>query len=353
MTPNDIRGSRGAVFAWIWVMIALVFAMVIVGGVTRLTGSGLSIVEWAPIMGTLPPLDEKDWLAAFAQYQQYPQYRIDHPGMTLAEFKGIFFWEYVHRLLGRAIGVVFLLPFLWFWWRGCLSPGLRMRLLGALVLGGLQGAMGWFMVKSGLVDQPRVSHFRLAAHLSIAFLIMCYLFWLLLGLQAPKREGRIGNAPFGVRTVMGVLLVAQIVYGAFVAGLRAGWGYNTFPRMGTGWIPATIGSLDPTWLNLFDNPATVQFLHRWIGTAFLLLVLWFWWRVRGGRYSLTQRKSAAVLMLLTITQYLLGVYTLLNVVPLVPAVLHQGCASLVLLAYAWVLHAFRPGATRNAGTQAS
>ena len=351
MTPDDIRGSRGAIFGWLWLMIAMVFCMVVVGGITRLTGSGLSIVEWAPIMGTIPPLDPQDWNRAFAQYQQYPQYRIDHPDMTLAEFKGIFFWEYVHRLLGRTIGTVFLLPLLWFWARGCLSVRLRWRLLGALALGGLQGAMGWFMVKSGLVDEPRVSHYRLAAHLGIAFLIMGYLFWLVLELRGGPRESRAGKAPPGVLAATGALLVLQIVYGAFVAGLRAGWGYNTFPMMGDRWIPEVLTKLDPWWANLVENTATVQFVHRWIGTALLALVVWFWLRVRAGRYSLVQRQSAATLMLLTLTQYLLGVYTLLKVVPLVPAVMHQGCASLVLLGYAWVVYAFRTD-TRAGGVQA-
>lgn len=344
MVADGVLGSRRAVSAWIWVMIALVFAMIVVGGVTRLTGSGLSIVEWAPIMGTIPPLSHQEWLTAFEQYQQYPQFRIDHPQMTLAEFKGIFFWEYVHRLLGRLIGVVFLLPFLWFWARGVLSPRLRWKLLGALLLGGLQGAMGWFMVKSGLVDEPRVSHYRLAAHLGIVFLIMCYLLWLQLEVRATPRERRIGRVPRGSLAVIGVLLVLQVVYGAFVAGLRAGWGYNTFPKMGDRWIPDAVMHLEPWWRNLLADTATVQFVHRWLGTLVLLVVIWFWWHVRGGRYALSQRQSAAALMLLVVTQYLLGVYTLLEVVPLVPAVMHQGCASLVLLAYVWVLHACRPKA---------
>ncbi len=341
MNPDDIRGSRKAIFGWIWLLIAMVFSMVIVGGVTRLTGSGLSIVEWAPIMGTLPPLGEQQWMHAFEQYQQYPQFRVDHPDMTLAEFKGIFFWEYVHRLLGRTIGMVFLLPFLWFWARGCLSVRLRWALLGALLLGGMQGAMGWFMVKSGLVDEPRVSHYRLAAHLGIAFLIMCYLFWLQLLLRTTGRETRVGRAPRGVLPAIGIVLLLQIVYGAFVAGLRAGWGYNTFPMMGDRWIPTAVMAMEPRWLNLFESAATVQFVHRWLGTVLLALVIGFWLHVRAGRYSLVQRQSAAALMLLVLTQYLLGVYTLLKVVPLLPAVMHQGCASLVLVACVWVFHAFR------------
>jgi len=225
MNESDVLGSRRAIFAWLWLLIAMVFGMVVVGGVTRLTGSGLSIVEWAPILGTLPPLNHADWMAAFGKYQQYPQYRITHPDMTLAEFQGIFFWEYVHRLLGRLVGMVFLLPFLWFWLRGCLSARLRGRLLVALGLGALQGLMGWLMVKSGLVDEPRVSHFRLAAHLGLAFSIMAYLFWVLLQLRgdAARAVAR-AAAPRVLLWSVAALTVLQIVYGAFVAGLRYGEG---------------------------------------------------------------------------------------------------------------------------------
>jgi len=342
MGSTDIRGSRGAVFAWLWLLIVLVFCMVVVGGVTRLTGSGLSIVEWAPIVGTVPPLDETEWQSAFDKYKQYPQYRLTHPDMTLGEFKGIFFWEYVHRLLGRSIGMVFLLPFLWFWSRGSLSPGLRWRLLVALGLGGLQGTVGWLMVKSGLVDEPRVSHFRLAAHLGIAFLIMAYLFWLVLGLRAqsgaaPRKSVAV---PRVLLRAVSVLTLVQIVYGAFVAGLRAGWGYNTFPKMGDRWIAEKVMAMEPRWLNLFEDHATVQFVHRWVGTLLLVAVTVLWLKVRAGAFTHAQRASSAVLFALVALQYVLGVYTLLKVVPLAPAVAHQGCASLVLLALVAVWHSF-------------
>ncbi len=342
MNESDVLGSRRAIFAWLWLLIAMVFGMVVVGGVTRLTGSGLSIVEWAPILGTLPPLNHADWMAAFGKYQQYPQYRITHPDMTLAEFQGIFFWEYVHRLLGRLVGMVFLLPFLWFWLRGCLSARLRGRLLVALGLGALQGLMGWLMVKSGLVDEPRVSHFRLAAHLGLAFSIMAYLFWVLLQLRgdAARAVAR-AAAPRVLLWSVAALTVLQIVYGAFVAGLRAGLVYNTFPKMGERWIAEGVMGMDPAWLSLLEHDVTIQFVHRWLGTALLFLVAALWLRVRAGRFALAQRASVAALMGLVALQYGLGVYTLLGQVPIVPAVMHQGCASLVLLAVVWVLHAFR------------
>jgi len=212
---------RGPVIAWLIALISLVFCMVVVGGITRLTESGLSIVEWAPILGVIPPLNEADWQAAFAQYQHSPQYRLVNAGMSLSEFKTIFFWEYVHRLLGRGVGLVFLLPFLFFWLSGCFGSTLARRLLVALFLGGLQGLLGWFMVKSGLVDEPRVSHYRLAAHLGLAFLIMCYLLWVLLGIlheAAPVVRRHPLRGLLGL--IAGVTLL-QIVYGAFVAGLRA------------------------------------------------------------------------------------------------------------------------------------
>jgi len=341
---SELRHSHSAVLSWLWLVIGMVFCMVVVGGVTRLTGSGLSIVEWKPIMGVIPPLDEASWNAAFDQYKAYPEFQIRNSSMNLEEFKGIFFWEYAHRLLGRLIGVAFLLPFLWFWWRGCFERSLSWRLLVALGLGGLQGTVGWFMVKSGLVDEPRVSHYRLTAHLGIAFIIMAYLLWLVLRLSTERSSARWQQRPRVLLWCVAALALLQIVYGAFVAGLRAGWGYNTFPRMGESWVPDAVFSMQPLWHNLVENHATVQFLHRWIGTVLLFAVVLLWWRVRSGRFSHPQRLSVAALFVLMLVQYFLGVYTLVQVVPLVPAVAHQGCASLVVLAIVWVFHSFGYGA---------
>jgi len=328
---------RGPVVAWLIALISLVFCMVVVGGITRLTESGLSIVEWAPILGVIPPLNEADWQAAFAQYQHSPQYRLVNAGMSLSEFKTIFFWEYVHRLLGRGVGLVFLLPFLFFWLSGCFGSTLARRLLVALFLGGLQGLLGWFMVKSGLVDEPRVSHYRLAAHLGLAFLIMCYLLWVLLGIlheAAPVVRRHPLRGLLGL--IAGVTLL-QIVYGAFVAGLRAGGLFGTFPLMGDRWIGVGVMELSPWWLNLLESHATVQFVHRWLGTVLLALVVWLWVRARAGLCDRHQLRSVYLLAVAVIVQFFLGVFTLVNGVPLAAAVMHQGCASLVLLGvvYAW------------------
>ncbi|MBK7729241.1 MAG: COX15/CtaA family protein [Gammaproteobacteria bacterium] len=351
-TPADLRHSRRAVLGWLVFIIAMVFCMVVVGGVTRLTGSGLSIVEWAPIMGTLPPLSHADWLAAFAQYQQFPQYKITHPDMSLAEFQGIFFWEYMLRLLGRGIDVVFLLPFLWFRVRGAFSRRLSWQLLGALALGGMQGLVGWLMVKSGLVDEPRVSHYRLALHLGLAFSIMAYILWLVLGLRAAAVDERSPGTTTSARALLwsiAIVTVLQIVYGAFVAGLRAGLGYNTFPKMGELWIADAVMALQPWWLNLFESHATVQFVHRWLGTLLLLLVTALWLRARRADWGASRQIRIHALLLVVTVQYLLGVYTLLRLVPLTAAVVHQGCASLVLLAVIAVMQGFRQRDASGAG----
>lgn len=344
---NNSMVRSASVSAWLLLMIFMVFSMVVVGGVTRLTGSGLSIVEWAPIMGAVPPLNETDWQQAFLQYQQYPQYRISNPGMTLADFKGIFFWEYLHRLLGRSIGLVFMLPFLWFWLRGQFTRSFTFKALVALGLGAMQGVMGWLMVKSGLVDEPRVSHYRLAAHLGLALLIMSYLWWLHLDLRYEHRSSAGDWTSRGMLWLIGVLTVVQIIYGAFVAGLRAGWGYNTFPRMGDRWIAEAVGALAPWWHNLVESHATVQFIHRWLGTLLLVAVIGMWLRARHASMTAAQRSSVQWLLLLMLAQYLLGVYTLLGVVPLVPAVMHQGCAALLLLAIVQLFYHNAPDRTHQ------
>lgn len=337
--PPELRHSAQAVRTWLACVIAMVFSMVVVGGVTRLTGSGLSMVEWEPIMGIVPPLSEADWHAAFDAYKQYPQYRLTHPDMDLAGFKGIFFWEYVHRVLGRAIGLAFALPFFWFLARGAFAPTLSLRLGGALLLGGLQGFVGWLMVKSGLVDEPRVSHFRLAAHLGLAFTIIGYLSWVLLSLQprAPVAQLQGRGLPGWALGAVTALVVVQIIYGAFVAGLRAGWGYNSFPLMGDRLIAEAVFAMDPVWRSLVDDHATVQFMHRLLGTLLLVAVLALWTRYRHAARDIVQARSLHLLLALVAVQYALGVYTLVNVVPLVPAVMHQACAALVVVALVGVL----------------
>ncbi len=347
----ELNHSARGVRIWLVTVIAMVFAMVVVGGITRLTGSGLSMVEWEPIMGVVPPLSEADWNAAFEAYKQYPQYRLTHPGMDLAGFQSIFFWEYVHRVLGRAIGMAFALPFFWFLARGSFQRPLAIRLAFALLLGGMQGLVGWLMVKSGLVDEPRVSHFRLAAHLGLALSIMGYLMWVLLSLrpqtQGPRDDG--AGIPRRLLAGLGVLLVLQIVYGAFVAGLHAGWGYNSFPRMGERWVAEAVLAMDPWWMSLLEDHATVQFMHRLLGTLLLLGVAGVWFRYRQSARDGLQQRFLHLFFGLVCLQYALGVYTLVNVVPLVPAVMHQGCAALVVLAFVGVLSR----ASSRDGTSAS
>src|SRR5262249_7427687 len=266
---------------WLLVCCALVFAMVVVGGITRLTHSGLSIVEWQPIVGAVPPLDDDAWREAFRKYQDTPQFRQVNPHMDLDGFKRIFWCEYVHRPLGRAIGAAFLLPLVWFAAHGRVSRELTWKLAGIFALGGLQGAMGWYMVQSGLVDDPRVSQYRLAVHLSLALAIYAAMLWTALGLLAPRTGG--ATASRGThRFALGLaaLVFAMALSGALVAGIRAGLAYNTFPLMNGHLVPPGMFVIDPWYLNFFGNVATVQFDHRAIAWLLAFLVPWFWLRVR-------------------------------------------------------------------------
>ena len=315
----------------------MVFAMVVVGGVTRLTHSGLSMVEWQPIVGAVPPLSEAQWLETFGKYRLTPQYRLVNHGMTLAEFKGIFWWEYVHRLLGRLIGLVFLLPLLWFWVRGRVDRRLALRLGGIFVLGGLQGALGWFMVQSGLVDDPRVSQYRLTAHLAIAFAIYAAMLWTALDLigGSSQRAGRpLRRFAWGVTA----LVCYMVVTGGFVAGIRAGLAYNSFPLMNGHWVPPEILALHPWYLNFFANMATVQFDHRLGAWALAIAVPAFWIAAR--RQGAGRRAAIAVNLLLValVLQVGLGISTLLLAVPLPLAAAHQAGAVLLFTAALWVNH---------------
>lgn len=333
-----------AVAAWLFACCALVFAMIVVGGMTRLTHSGLSITEWQPIVGTLPPLSEADWQAAFAKYQATPEYKLVNHGMGLAEFKGIFWWEYFHRLLGRLIGVVFFVPLVWFALRRAIPAGYGLKLAGIFVLGGLQGAMGWYMVKSGLVDDPRVSQFRLTAHLLLAFVIFGAMQWVALSLLHPARavldaRGR------GVRRFAHLVLatvVLMIATGGFVAGIRAGFAYNTFPLMNGHVIPPEILVIEPWWRNFFYNMATVQFDHRLVAYVLAILVPALWWKLRTLPDAPPRARTGASLLLgMLALQIALGITTLLLVVPLPLAAVHQAGAVFVFALAVNVAHALR------------
>jgi heme a synthase len=324
---------KRAIRLWLYAVAVLVFAMVLVGGATRLTESGLSITEWKPVMGTLPPLSEAQWQDEFQKYQAIPQYRELNRGMTLDGFKTIYWWEWTHRLLGRTIGFAFLLPFLWFLWRGWVRPGLRGRLWFIFALGGLQGAVGWWMVASGLADRVEVSQYRLATHLLLACVIYVAMLWTAQGLtERPPIP-----VPARIRTGAAVLLILvllQIYLGALVAGLRAGYAYNTWPLIDGAFVPdASRLFFDvPLWRNFFENTLTVQFDHRMLAYAIWIAAVVHAFGVtrtmKGGPLAV----SAIVLAAAVTLQAALGILTLLLVVPLPLALLHQAMAMLVLTA---------------------
>jgi cytochrome c oxidase assembly protein subunit 15 len=325
------------IILWILALCLLTLCTLVVGGVTRLTGSGLSIVNWDPIMGVIPPLHHDEWMAAFEQYQQFPQYRIINSAMTLGEFKMIFFWEYFHRLLGRTIGMAFVVPYLLFVSRRMISRKMSIRMVIALVLGGMQGLLGWYMVKSGLVDIPYVSHYRLAAHLSLALVILTYLFWNALSLI----QFKVTSAPKQLRRfaiTMAAIIAIQIVFGAFTAGLHAGVGYNTFPTMNGEWVPSKVFDLTPLWLNAFENTVAIQFVHRTLGWIILLGSLVFGYRAACATLSPLQKRAALFFTGLVLVQFTLGVLTLIHVVPIPLAITHQLGATFLLLTIFFVIH---------------
>jgi cytochrome c oxidase assembly protein subunit 15 len=328
--PSPDR-DRHAIRIWLLTVAALVFAMVVVGGATRLTESGLSIVEWQPVTGALPPLSEAAWQAQFEKYQAIPQYQTLNPGMSLAAFKTIFWWEWTHRLLGRLIGLAFLLPLLWFLWQGRVEAPLRGRLWMIFGLGAFQGAVGWWMVASGLAERVEVSQYRLAFHLTLACLIYVALVW-----TAQARVPRFGMpAPMRLRSgaiLLLILVLAQIYLGALVAGLRAGLIYNTWPLIDGQLVPAASQLLfgEPWWRNFFENPLTVQLDHRLVAYALWVIAI-----LHAVDVTSTLRRGAALWGALALAcavtlQAALGILTLLEQAPLAIALLHQGMAMIVL-----------------------
>lgn len=344
-TVGKNSGNR-AVSLWLWFVALLVFAMVVVGGATRLTESGLSITEWQPLLGAFPPLTETDWMTAFEKYKLIPQYTALNHGMSLEEFKFIYWWEWSHRLLGRLIGVVFALPLVFFWWTGRLDRGTGMKFLGILALGALQGAIGWYMVKSGLSDRIEVSQYRLALHLTTAFMILGLLVWLALD-EWPAEPYVTGEIATPLIKRMASIIVAavlvQVVLGAFVAGLRAGLIYNTWPTMDGQWFPSDYW-INPAYLSFFEGHAAAQFNHRvvaYIVTALVLVQVWLTYRTPVDDRI---RLSALWLGGAVILQAVLGIATLLSHVPLHLGLLHQAGGAVVLTAA--VVHLY---ATRRAG----
>lgn len=301
---------------WLFFTAAMVFAMAVIGAITRLTESGLSMVEWKPLIGALPPLNQAEWERVFGLYQQTPEFQQKNSWMELADFKTIFFWEWFHRLWGRIIGLVFALPLVWFWIKGQIPQGYKAKFISLLLLGGAQGFMGWFMVMSGLVDEPAVSHFRLAAHLVLALVLFCLLLWLAFDF-VPKKEG----APQGTFCqkrhgwITFAFIAITIIWGAFVAGKDGGMIYNTWPKMDAHWIPPEVTGL----FAIMHDPAALQFVHRWIAIVTMILTLIFAKRMKNG-----------VLAGMVFVQVGLGVATVLSQVAIPLGALHQAGAMVLL-----------------------
>lgn len=323
MTEKDKRHVR----LWYWSGAILIFVMVVIGGITRLTGSGLSMVDWNPIMGAIPPLSEAQWEHTFEEYKQFPEYQLINYKMTLSEFKSIFFWEYIHRLIGRMLGLVFLIPFAWFIIKRKMDSRQIKRGIILFILGLSQGLLGWFMVMSGLVDVPEVSHYRLAAHLTLAFSIVGFCIWYARDL-APKSSPNEATAPEFTKWLYAIfaVLVIQIIYGAFVANLQAGHIYNTFPKMYQHWAPPELWVMQPLILNFLENVVTIQWTHRVFGTILALLIIGLYIRSYMVQTTFTTRRWGLSLLAIVLIQYLIGVFTLLFHVPIWLGVLHQAVA---------------------------
>ena len=326
---------------WLMVCCAMIYAMVVLGGVTRLTGSGLSMVEWDPIFGIVPPLSEAQWEATFRLYQESPEYRKINIGMDLHGFKQIYWFEFAHRLLGRAIGAVFLIPFLYFLFTGRIRRPLIPRLAMLFVLGGLQGVLGWYMVKSGLVDKPHVSQYRLTAHLAMALVIYSYMLWVALGLWTNAERTEKSPVPLGLRRfamLLGGMVFITALSGGFVAGLKAGFAYNTFPLMDGHWIPEAMFLMSPVWRNFFENIATVQFDHRLLATLVFVAGVSFWLAARRYTLPVSARIGVHALLAAVVLQVTLGISTLLLHVPTPLASTHQAGALLLLTVVLFVNH---------------
>jgi len=336
-TIDTERSHNRYIAAWLFVCCLMVYGMVMLGGATRLTGSGLSMVEWDPIFGIIPPLNEETWNEDFALYKQSPEYRHINAGMDLAGFKRIYWYEFSHRLLGRTIGTVFLLPFLFFLAKGWIKRLLVPKLVTLFVLGGLQGVLGWYMVKSGLVDNPHVSQYRLTAHLGLAILIYAYMLQVALGLWLGTQRST--AVPAGLRSatsLLGIVVFITILSGGFVAGLKAGFAYNTFPLMGGRWVPDAIFIQEPLWRNFFENIATVQFTHRVLATLVFFSVISLWLLAQRRSLPAPVRTGMHLLLLAVLLQVTLGISTLLLHVPVPLGVAHQGGALLLLTVIIYV-----------------
>jgi len=336
-----MKKDNKAVIYWLLIGCILIFIMVIVGGITRLTHSGLSISNYKLISGTIPPMNEVEWNEAFDLYKQYPEYQKLNYNMNIDEFKDIYFWEWIHRVIGRFIGLVFIIPFLYFLIRKRLTKSTIKKAVILLIMGGFQGFLGWYMVKSGLVDRPDVSHYRLAAHLTTAFLTFAYTFWVALDLMFPVKK--LVDKTFRNFIRIGlVVLIIQIIYGAFVAGLDAGWIHNHWPFMNEGKLihETVYTEQNPTYLNFLEGRSGVQFVHRTLAYVVVIFILVIWYKAKRMALSSWQNIGVNSLLLIVGFQFLLGVFTLVYAVPVWLGVLHQVGAFILLSAMIFSLHRF-------------
>jgi cytochrome c oxidase assembly protein subunit 15 len=339
-----VPAAHRQIAGWLLAVCALIFAMVVLGGVTRLTRSGLSIVEWQPLLGAIPPLTEAQWLALFEKYKLTPEYQKVNIGMDLAGFQGIFWLEYFHRLLGRLIGLAYLLPFFYFLVRKQIERRLLPKLIVLFALGGLQGLLGWLMVASGLVDEPRVSPYRLTAHLGLAVLIYSTMLWVALGLLSPQpRTPAVASSLRRHGHGVTALIAITILAGGFVAGTRAGFAFNDWPLMHGRWIPEGLYAMQPLWADFFENVATVQFHHRLLAYLLCLALPAWWWLARRATLAAGTRWLFHLLLAALLAQVALGIATLLYVVPAALAAAHQAGALLLLTLALLLNHALRAG----------
>ena len=336
-----MKKDNKAVIYWLLTGCILIFIMVVVGGITRLTHSGLSISNYKLISGTIPPMNEVEWNEAFELYKQYPEYQKLNNHFTIEDFKDIYFWEWIHRVIGRFIGLVFIIPFIYFLIRKQLSKPTIKKSIILLLMGGFQGFLGWYMVKSGLVDRPDVSHYRLAAHLTTAFLTFAYTFWVALDLMFPNKKAIDTKLRNFIRIGL-VILIIQIIYGAFVAGLDAGWIHNHWPSMSEGKLihETVYTEHNPTYLNFIEGKSGVQFVHRTLAYFVVVFILSIWYKATRNDISKWQTKGVNSLLLVVGIQFLLGVLTLLLAVPVWLGVLHQVVAFILLSCMVFTLHRF-------------
>lgn len=336
LTIDQARYDR-QIASWLLFCAAVIFGMILLGGVTRLTDSGLSMVEWKPLMGVIPPMSEQAWQETFDKYRQYPEYQKINKGMSLDAFKSIFMYEYLHRVLGRIIGVIFFFPMLFFALKGRVRAGLMPKLWILFVLGGCQGLLGWYMVKSGLVDRPDVSQYRLTAHLGLAVVIYAYMLWVVFDLLYPKR-GLAGGRFAGFSLSLVVLVFLMILSGGLVAGTDAGYAYSTWPLMGESFVPAGLYATNPAWLAMFEDITTIQFNHRMFAYLLVGLIGFFAVRVLAGGVEARGKLGVLLVLLALAVQVTLGISTLLLHVPLGIAAAHQGGAVLLLTAVLFTAH---------------